>query len=201
MKNVAIYARVSTDKQTTDNQLSDLRKSALRNDWNIVGEIYLDVGVSGRHGRDKRPQWDKLLKDANRKLFDGILIWDISRAGRSLKNLVSFLEDIQSKDIDLYIHNSGISTDTPSGKMMFQMVSVFAEFEANIIRDRVISGMDRAKKFGTKSGKRIGRPSNVNGSTEAAVVALRDSGYSLNKISRELSIGSGTIYKILDKAA
>ena len=196
MKNVAIYARVSTDKQTTDNQLSDLRKSALRNDWNIVGE-YLDQGVSGAHGRDRRPQWDNLLKDANRRLFDGILIWDISRAGRSLKHLVSFLDDIQSKDIDLYIHNSGISTDTPSGKMMFQMVSVFAEFERNIIRDRVISGMDRAKKLGTKSGKRIGRPSNVNGSTEAAVVALRDSGYSLNKISRELSIGSGTIYKIL----
>jgi len=115
--------------------------------------------------------------------------------------LVSFLEDIQSKDIDLYIHNSGISTDTPSGKMMFQMVSVFSEFERNMIRDRVKSGMDRAKKLGTKSGKKIGRPSNVNPSTESAVVALRENGYSLNKISKELSIGSGTIYKILSKAA
>ena len=200
MKTVAIYARVSTDQQSVDNQLHDLRKSCTRNDWEIVGE-YVDEGISGAHGRDKRPQWDNLLKDANRKMFDGILIWDISRAGRSLQNLIQFLDDIQSKDIDLYIHNSGIDTSTPTGKMMFQMVSVFAEFERNIIRSRVKSGMDRAKSHGTKSGRKIGRPSNVNPSTESAVVALRKNGYSLNKISKELSIGSGTIYRILEKAA
>ena len=200
MKTVAIYVRVSTDKQTVDNQLSDLRKSALRNDWNVVKE-YVEKPVSGSYGRDKRPEWDTLLKDVNRKLFDGILIWDISRAGRSLQHLVQFLDDIQSKNIDLYIHNSGLDTSTPTGKMMFQMVGVFAEFEKNMIRDRVKSGMDRAKKNGTKSGKKIGRPSNVNPSTESAVVALRQNGYSLNRISKELSIGSGTIYQILSKAA
>jgi DNA invertase Pin-like site-specific DNA recombinase len=200
MKNIAIYVRVSTDHQTVDNQLLELRKSAVRNDCVIVGE-YVDKGVSGSYGRDRRPQWDNLLKAVNRKEFDCIYIWDISRAGRSMRDLIQFLEDIQSKDVDLYIHNSGIDTSTPTGKMMFSFLSVFAEFERSMIRSRVQSGMERAKTHGTKSGKKIGRPSNVNPSTEAAVIALRENGMSLNKIGRELGIGSGSIYKILEKAA
>ena len=200
MKKIAIYARCSTDKQSVDNQLLELRQSAVRNDCEIVGE-YVDEGISGAYGRDKRPQWDNLLKSVNRKEFDCIYIWDISRAGRSMRDLIQFLEDIQSMGIDLYIHNSGIHTGTPTGKMMFSFLSVFAEFERSMTRSRVQSGMDRAKKHGTKSGKKIGRPSNVNPSTEAAVVALRESGMSLNKIGRELGIGSGSIYKIIEKKA
>jgi len=118
-----------------------------------------------------------------------------------MRDLIQFLEDIQSKDVDLYIHNSGIDTSTPTGKMMFSFLSVFAEFERSMIRSRVQSGMERAKTHGTKSGKKIGRPSNVNPSTEAAVISLRENGMSLNKIGRELGIGSGSIYKILEKAA
>ena len=200
MKKVVIYGRTSTDRQTVENQLHVLREVATQNGWSVVGE-YLDEGISGSFDRTKRPKFDELLKDANRRKFQSILVWDISRLGRSLQTLVEFLSDIQSKGIDLYIHNSGLDTSTHTGKMMFQMVGVFAEFERNIIRDRVMAGMDRAKVKGTKSGKSIGRPSNVNASTKAAVIALRENGYSLNKISRELSIGSGTIYKLLDKAA
>ena len=120
MKQVVIYGRVSTDKQTVSNQLNDLRQVADRSGWEIIDE-YLDEGISGSKGRDKRPEFDRLLKDANRKKFDGILVWSIDRLGRSLQHLVSFLTDIQEKDIDLYIHQQGIDTSTMSGKMMFQM--------------------------------------------------------------------------------
>tara|TARA_B100000809_G_scaffold151034_1_gene148468 strand:+ start:172 stop:762 length:591 start_codon:yes stop_codon:yes gene_type:complete len=196
MKQVVIYGRVSTDKQTVSNQLNDLREVANRSGWEVIDE-YLDVGISGSKGRDKRPEFDRLLKDANRKKFDGILVWSIDRLGRSLQHLVSFLNDVQVKDIDLYIHQQGIDTGTMTGKMMFQMCGIFAEFERNIIRERVKSGLDRAKK----SGKTLGRPTNVSGNTKATVIELRDTGMSMNKICKTLSIGSGTLYRLLDEVA
>jgi len=196
MKQVVIYGRVSTDKQTVSNQLNDLREVANRSGWEVIDE-YLDEGISGSKGRDKRPEFDRLLKDANRKKFDGILVWSIDRLGRSLQHLVSFLNDVQVKDIDLYIHQQGIDTATMTGKMMFQMCGVFAEFERNIIRERVKSGLDRAKK----EGKTLGRPTNVSGNTKATVIELRDTGMSMNKICKTLSIGSGTLYRLLDEVA
>ena len=196
MKQVVIYGRCSTDKQTVSNQLNDLREVANRSGWEVIDE-YLDEGVSGSKGRDKRPEFDRLLKDANRKKFDGILVWSVDRLGRSLQHLVSFLNDIQVKDIDLDIHQQGIDTATMTGIMMFQMCGAFAEFERNIIRERVKSGLERAKK----EGKTLGRPTNVSGNTKATVIELRDTGMSMNKICKTLSIGSGTLYRLLDEVA
>ena len=92
-KLVAIYCRISTHHQTVENQLLDLQKVATRNNWDVVG-AYTDEGVSGKHGRDKRPQFDELMKDVSRRKFDLIMSWDVSRLGRSLKHLVEFMEDI-----------------------------------------------------------------------------------------------------------
>jgi DNA invertase Pin-like site-specific DNA recombinase len=200
-KKVVIYGRTSTTKnQSVDHQLRELREISKRNDWEIVEE-YLDKGISGSLGRDGRPSFDRLLKDVNRKKFDGILVWSIDRLGRSLQDLVSFLNDVQSKNIDLYIHQQGLDTSTPTGKMMFQMCGVFAEFERNIIRERVKSGMENAKINGTKSGRPIGRPSMVNSSTKTTVVELLDRGMSKTKVCKTLSIGVGTLYKLLDEVA
>ena len=196
MKRVVIYGRTSTDKQTVENQLQTLREVSRRNDWEIVEE-YTDEGISGSHGRNRRPSFDRLLKDSVRGKFEGILVWDISRLGRSLQDLISFLNDIQSKNIDLYIHQQGIDTTTPSGKMMFQMIGVFSEFERNLIRDRVRSGMETAKRNGTKSGKKIGRPTNVNDSTRSTIIELSERGMSKTKICKTLGIGVGTLYKLV----
>jgi len=151
-KRVAIYARVSTaDKnQTVENQLRDLLAVAQRQDWEVVA-TFTDEGISGVKGRDRRPGYDALLKGVARKDFDQIMAWSVDRLGRSLPDLVSFLSDVQSKNVDLYLHQQGLDTSTPSGRMMFQMLSVFAEFERAMIRERILAGLRRTTK---KSGRK-----------------------------------------------
>ena len=192
-----IYTRVSTlNGQTVDNQLNVLREVAEKKGLEIVKEIS-DEGISGSKGRDERKGFDDLIKGAVKKEFDIILVWDVSRLGRSLKHLISFLEDIQSAKCDLYIHQSGIDTSTASGKMMFGMLSVFSEFERSMIRERVIAGQQRAKA----EGKHIGRKTNVNDGIITAVYQLRQNNVPIKRIAKDLKIGVGTVYKILDKVA
>ena len=196
-KKTVIYSRVSTTNgQTVDNQLNVLREVAEKKGLEIVKEIS-DEGISGAKGRDEREGFDELIKGAVKKDFDIILVWDVSRLGRSLKHLVSFLEDIQSARCDLYIHNSGIDTSTSSGKMMFGMLSVFSEFERSLIRERVIAGQQRAKA----EGKHIGRKTNVNDAVITAVYQLRQNNVPIKRIAKDLQIGVGTVYKILEKVA
>ena len=135
-----------------------------------------------------------LMKSVARREIDGILVWDVSRLGRSLQDLVSILNDIRSKSIDLYIHKQGLDTSTPSGKMMFQMLGVFAEFEREVIRERINAGLARAKA----EGKKLGRPSNVNDAVVSSVKLLRSQGMSICKIAKMLKIGVGTTSKILE---
>ena len=150
MKKVAIYARVSTDSQTVENQLQELHAVAQRNGW-IVVAVHTDEGISGAKGRDQRPAYDALLKGIARREFEQILAWSVDRLGRSLPDLVSFLNEAQAKNVDLYLHQQGLDTSTPSGRMMFQMLSVFAEFERAMIRERIMSGLRRSTR---KSGRK-----------------------------------------------
>ena len=196
MNKAVIYTRVSTNDQSVSNQLKVLREIADKKGLNIVREIS-DEGISGAKGRDEREGFDELIKGAIRKEFDIILVWDVSRLGRSLQHLVSFLDDIHSAKCDLYIHQSGLDTSTASGKMMFQMIGVFSEFERSMIRERVIAGQQRAKA----EGKHIGRKTNVNEGTLNAVKHLRENNVPIKRIAKNLKIGVGTVYKILDKVA
>ena len=196
MNKAVIYTRVSTNDQSVSNQLKVLREIADKKGLNIVKEIS-DEGISGAKGRDEREGFDELIKGAIRKEFDIILVWDVSRLGRSLKDLVSFLEDVQSAKCDLYIHQSGIDTSTASGKMMFGMLSVFSEFERSMIRERVIAGQQRAKA----EGKHIGRKTNVTDGTVNAVKHMRENNVPIKRIAKDLHKGVGTVYKILDKVA
>ena len=190
----AIYSRVSTSNQTTLNQVSELRKIAELKGFTIVQE-FEDV-VSGAKGRDDRKGFDNLIKGAVRKDFDMILVWSVDRLGRSLQDLVSFLNEIHSVNCDLYIHQSGIDSSTPAGKMMFQMCGVFAEFERGMIRERVLAGQKRAKE----QGKHIGRPSNLNEGLMTSIKYMRGQGMGIQRISKELKVGVGTIYKVMEAA-
>jgi DNA invertase Pin-like site-specific DNA recombinase len=193
-KRVAIYARVSTDDQTTENQLRELRAVAERAGWQVVDE-FIDQAVSGAKGRDKRPAFDRMLKAATRRQIDVIAAWSVDRLGRSLQHLVGFLDEIHSQRIDLYLHQQGIDTSTPAGKALFQMCGVFAEFERAMIQERVKAGLARARA----NGKALGRP-RVSEDTEDRIRALRAEGLGIVKIARRLGVGGGTVQRVLGAA-
>jgi DNA invertase Pin-like site-specific DNA recombinase len=193
---VAIYVRTSTADQTTLNQELELRAVAERRGHEIV-EVYSDNGVSGSKGRDKRPAFDRLCRDATRRRFDMVMAWSVDRLGRSLQDLVAFLSEIHASGVELYLHRQGLDTTTPAGKAMFQMLGVFAEFERAIITERVRSGMERAKEKGTKSGKPIGRPP-IDPRTRAAVKAAYAAGsVSLRTLAKTFRVGTETVRRIV----
>jgi DNA invertase Pin-like site-specific DNA recombinase len=190
MKRAAIYLRVSTDLQTTDNQDMALREIADKMHWDIV-QVYADNGVSGAKGRDKRPQFDALCKGATRREFDLVMAWSVDRLGRSLQDLISFLSELHSLKIDLYLHQQGLDTSTPSGRAMFQMLGVFAEFERAMIQSRVKAGLARARA----NGKRLGRPKIAAG-TEDAIRAALARGAGIRKVAAALGVGVGTVSRV-----
>ena len=178
IKRVGVYLRVSTDDQTIENQRDSLITAIDHRGWRIV-DYYVDDGISGAKGRDKRPAYDRLLKDVTRRRIDVVAAWSVDRLGRSLQHLVSFLGELQGAGCDLYLEKQALDTTTPAGRAMFGMLSVFAAFEREMIVDRVKVGLARARKRGTRSGKAIGRPK------------IRD--WRLNEIRAELSKGTGII--------
>lgn len=187
----ALYARVSTSGQTCENQLTELRKIAERQGWDVVAE-YVDIGISGSKRRDKRPQFDALCHAAVRRECDLIAAWSVDRLGRSLQHLVDFLEQIHAKGVDLYLHQQGIDTTTPAGRAMFQMCGVFAEFERAIIRERVCAGLARARQ----QGKKLGRP-RISAAVEHSIKSARAKGLGMNRIAREVGVGVGTVQRVL----
>ena len=190
-KRVALYLRVSTDGQTTENQRLELAAVASRAGWEIA-DIYEDQGISGAKGRDQRPAFDRLLKDAARRRFDLIATWSVDRLGRSLQHLIGFLDEVHQLKVDLYLHQQGIDTTTPAGKALFQMLGVFAEFERAMIRERVHAGLNRARA----QGKRLGRPT-IDADTAAAITAaLRAGGAGLHKIAKAHGVGVSTVQRL-----
>src|SRR5215475_6873633 len=153
MKRAVLYLRVSTIDQTTANQERELREIAARSGLDIV-KVYKDHGISGAKGRDKRPGFNAMCRDATKRQFDVVMAWSVDRLGRSLQDLVGFLSELHALGIDLFLHQQGLDTRTPAGKAMFGMMGVFAEFERSMIQERVRAGLARAKD----AGKRLGRP-------------------------------------------
>jgi DNA invertase Pin-like site-specific DNA recombinase len=171
MSRVAIYLRVSTTEQTTDNQRLELERWAAARGHTVV-EVYEDQGISGANGRDKRPAFDRLLKDATRRKFDVLAAWNVDRLGRSLQHLCETLNELHGAGCDLFLHQQGIDTSTAAGRAMFQMLGVFSEFERAMLRERVFAGLARARTKGTRSGKAIGRPRARKAHEESARTAL-----------------------------
>jgi DNA invertase Pin-like site-specific DNA recombinase len=191
MKRVAIYLRVSTSKQDTDNQLRELTAVADRSGWE-VWKVYEDAGISGAKGRDKRPGLEAMMKAVNAREFDMVAAWSVDRLGRSLTDLLGILQDLQEKGVDLFLHQQGLDTSTTAGKAMFQMLGVFAEFERGIIRERVNAGLARARAKGTKLGRRP-----VASSVEVRIRELRAKGDGILKIGKKLGIGTSVVQRVV----
>jgi DNA invertase Pin-like site-specific DNA recombinase len=188
-RRVAIYARVSTSTgQSVDMQLLDLRELAKRRDFQLTGE-YCDEGVSG--SRESRPALDSLLRDARRRKFDAVLVWKLDRLGRSLVHLVRLLQDLRSLGVELISYSEGLDFTTTTGKLLYQVISAFAEFERDCIRERVTAGLRNARA----KGKRLGRPRVIVDLSRIAT--LRAQGRSWREITAETGISKGTAQRAL----
>jgi DNA invertase Pin-like site-specific DNA recombinase len=193
MKRAVLYLRVSTVEQTTANQERELRAVAERMGNEIV-HVYKDHGISGAKGRDGRPQFDRMCRDAAKRQFDVIMAWSVDRLGRSMPDLVNFLSEIHALKIDLFLHQQGLDTTTPAGKAMFQMMGVFAEFERSIIQERIRAGLQRAKEEGTHCGRPWTKPEIEN----AILADLRAPGRTegVRKIAARHGVSVGTVQRI-----
>jgi DNA invertase Pin-like site-specific DNA recombinase len=186
-----IFIRIGSHSQTTENQERELREIAARMGWSIM-KVYRDEGVSGAKSRSERPAFNALWKDATRRRFDMVMAWSVDRLGRSLQDLVAFLSELHALRIDLYLHQQGVDTSTPAGKALFQMMGVFAEFERAMIRERVKSGLERAKA----QGKILGRPP-IDPRKEAAILDdLREGKAGIIKLAAAHGVGVGTVQRI-----
>ena len=188
MMRVALYARVSTRDQDCELQLADLRKMAEARGVQVVEE-FVDRGVSG--AKDRRPALDRLMKDAKRRKFDAVWVWRWDRFARSLRHLVTALEEFQALGIDFLSHQEAVDTSTPAGRMLFQVIGAMAEFEREIIRERVIAGIRRAQS----RGKKLGRPRVVVDVSRAR--ALREQGQSYRAIAALLGVSVGKVHQCL----
>jgi DNA invertase Pin-like site-specific DNA recombinase len=192
MKRAVLYLRVSTIDQTTANQEHELRAVAERMGVEVT-KVYRDHGVSGSKGRDKRPAFDRLCRDAARREFDIVMAWSVDRLGRSLQDLVAFLSEIHALGIDLFLLRQGLDSRTPSGKAMFQMLGVFSEFERAMIQERVRAGLARARS----EGKTLGRPRIAEKLESAIVAALsNDNRPGMRQIAASLGISLGTVQRV-----
>ncbi len=191
MTRVALYARVSTNGQTVENQLRELQAVAKRHGWKVVA-TYTDNAVSGSKGRNERPGFADLHKAVAQRQVDLVAAWSVDRLGRSLQHLVAFLGELHAKGVDLYLHQQGIDTSTPAGKAMFQMMGVFAEFERAMIQERVKAGLARARSNGT----RLGRPP-LSQKQRAEVLDLRSKGRTIRQIAAETGVSRGSVHNIV----
>jgi DNA invertase Pin-like site-specific DNA recombinase len=189
-RRVGVYLRVSTAEQTTENQRRELMAVAERHGWAVV-RIFEDAGISGAKSRQGRPGLDALMKAVARREIDMVAAWSVDRLGRSLTDLLDLLREMHSKGVDLFLYQQGLDTSTPGGRAMFQMMGVFAEFERAMLRERVVSGLARARESGT----RLGRPK-LAAHKEQAIRRLRKEGKGIRRIARDLGVGVGTVLRV-----
>ena len=194
---VALYCRVSTSTkdQTTENQLRELRSYCDRMEYEVV-QVYEDE-VSGAKSREKRPAYNEMCKDAFLKKFDVIIGWDVSRFGRSMKEFVSFLSDMDDKGIGVIAVKNGLDTSSSSGRMMMKLIGVLEEWNREMLVERTNAGLARTVANGTK----LGRKKITNDTMTAMILELRNDKKSIRAIASEVGISTATVQRELKKVA
>src|SRR5215471_5577460 len=203
-KRAALYVRVSTTNRAIRNQAvfeqnpevqeAPLRAMAEQRGWSVV-RVYSDR-MSG--AKSDRPGLNALMRDARRGAFDVVVVWRFDRFARSIEQLVLALAEFRTLGIDFVSSQEALDTSTPMGKAMFTIIGAMAELERNVIRERVLSGLEYARRNGTKSGKAIGRPKRIFNRDE--VLRLRAGGVSIEKIARAMGLGVGTVARVMRAA-
>lgn len=183
----ALYARVSTQDQTCENQLGELREYCTRRGWSV--REYVDHGVSG--SRDKRPALDRMIAEARRRRFDVLICWRLDRLGRNLRHLVTLVDELNALGISFVSLNEGIDFGTPAGKLQFHVLAALSEFERSRVVERVRAGMARARG----QGKRFGRPVRVI--PEEVLAPVR--GLPVRQAAKRLGVSAATVSRWLRK--
>jgi DNA invertase Pin-like site-specific DNA recombinase len=185
----AIYARVSTTNHGQDPkmQLRELREYCERRGWGCIE--YVDSGVSG--SKERRPALDRLWTDCRRRLVSAVIVYRYDRFARSLRQMVSALEEFRSLGIDFISLHEGVDASTPNGRLVFGTFASIAEFERELIRDRVRSGLAAARA----KGKVLGRPKKEL--DPSRVASLRAAGHGWRAIAKQLGVGVGTLYRVI----
>ena len=189
----AIYAHVSTTDQTNVIQVRELKEYVERREWKLAG-VYQDQ-MSG--AKASRPGLDQLMADARRRKLDVVVVWKLDRFGRSLVHCVSGIQELASLGVRFIATSQGLDTDesNPASKLLLHILAAVAQFERELIRERVSAGMKAAKAHGTKTGNAIGRPRRIFNRDE--VVRLRATGLAIEKIADKMNIGVGTVVRVL----
>ena len=188
---VAIYARVSTTKdQSCERQILELRQIAENHNWKIVDE-YVDEGISG--AKRNRPELDRMLKDALLRKFDVVATLELSRLGRSVKNMCEIADLLKQKNINLFVKNQNIDTSTIVGELFFNIINSISQYERDLTAERIKSGLENAKR----KGKTLGRKSNLNLETQKIILDMKSQGIGLKKIAKETKVSVQTIRKLL----
>ena len=188
-KTAAIYARVSTDRQKVEMQVEEL-KSFIRKRGFTPGPAYIDQGFTG--GNIQRPAFARMMEDAHKRAFDVLVVWKLDRLSRSLKDLITTLELLGSLGVDFISYDNSLDTSTPTGKLVFHVVGSVAEFERDIIRERVRAGLANARR----NGKRLGRPP-ILANIREKIHILKGRGLSNYAIARKLKVGEATVRRTL----
>ena len=192
MTPIALYARVSTDDQHPEAQLSELRAYAKRRDVEVVE--YVDHGVSGQ--RSRRPALDKMLQAARRQEVSAVVVVRLDRLARSLSHLARLGEELRELDVELVSLREGIDTRTSTGRAMFGMCGVFAQLEGDLTRDRTVAGLKAAQRRGVQ----LGRPKVLDGGQHQRVLRLRSAGHSVRAIAKQLGVGVATVHRAVKTA-
>lgn len=190
-KTTVLYLRCSTRKQELEVQEQELRAVAKRAGWEI-GAVYSDYAISGAKGREQRKGLDEMLNACSRREIARVMVYDISRLGRSLTSLVATLDVLKSSGASFYSHLQNLDTSTAAGTALFGMISVFSEFERSIIRDRVVSGMTAARARGVRFGRRA-----IDAVTVKKIRTMREKGMSQAAIANKVGLAQQSVSRVL----
>ena len=193
-KRVVIYARVSTNEQNCDRQVAELEQVVKNNNWELV-DTYIDKGYS--RTTTTRPELDRMMKDAFVRKFEMVITLELSRLGSSLKHMIEIVDKFKEKKIQLFIVNQQIDTSSATGYMFFSIMTSIANYERELISERVKSGLENAKRKGVV----LGRKTNLTPEIEEKIIQLKKEGVGYNTLAKRLSVSVKTIRKVLSQVA
>lgn len=191
---LALYARVSTRTQKSNPQLTELRRYARARKAKVVEE-FVDHGLS--RAKDRRPALDRLLAGARRREFDAVAVTKLDRLARSVRHLTTVSGEFEALGVDLIVVDQGLDTSTPTGRLAFNMIGAIAEFERDLIKERVTAGLRAAVRNGTK----LGRPAKADRRMRDRIVRLARAGKTHREIADLTDTSKGTVHRVLTAAS